>query len=456
MAKITFCGAAGMVTGSCYLIETKNTKILVDCGMIQGSRFAESLNTDPFPFDTKEISAVIISHAHIDHTGRLPKLYKEGFRGKVYGTGPTLDFAHVLLLDSEHVIRSEAQREGTQPIYNLKDVEMLFTLIEYTSYSDMVVISEDISFRLFDAGHILGSSIIELFVKNENGETRKIVFSGDLGNSPTPLLRDTYVEKDADYLVVESTYGDRVHETQKARKDLLEDIIEETIRDNGVLMIPVFSTERTQELLFEFNELVEHGRVPVVPVFVDSPLAIKITEIFKKYPDFYNREAARLRRSGDDLFNFPGLRFTPTIDDSKSINSVKPPKIIMAGSGMSHGGRIMYHEKLYLSNPRNTLLIIGYQVRGSLGRRLLDGEKMVKIMGAEIPVRAKIKRISGYSAHADQAKLIDWVNPMRISLKKVFVTHGEEESSAAFVQILKDSFALDAYAVKLGDSFELE
>lgn len=456
MAKITFCGGAGMVTGSCYLIEAGKTKILVDCGMVQGSRFAESLNADPFPFDAKEISAVVVSHAHIDHTGRLPKLYKEGFRGKVYGTGPTLDFTHVLLLDSEHVIRSEAEREGMQPIYNLKDVEMLFTLIAYTPYGEAVAISEDISFKLHDAGHILGSSIIEIFLKNEKGEPRKIVFSGDLGNSPTPLLRDTYTEKESDYLVIESTYGDRVHETREARKDLLEDIIEETIRNGGVLMIPVFSTERTQELLFEFNELVEHGRVPTVPVFVDSPLAIKITEIFKKYPDFYNHEAARLQRSGDDLFNFPGLKFTPTIEDSKSINAVRPPKIIMAGSGMSHGGRIMYHEKLYLSDPRNTLLIIGYQVKGSLGRRLLDGEKMVKIMGVEIPVRAKVKRISGYSAHADQASLIDWVDPMRLSLRKVFVTHGEEDVSAVFAQILRDKYALETVPVKLGESFELE
>src|SRR3989344_3986983 len=265
MAKITFCGGAGMVTGSCYLIEAGKTKILVDCGMVQGSRFAESLNADPFPFVAKDISAVVVSHAHIDHTGRLPKLYKDGFRGKVYGTGPTLDFAHVMLLDSEHVIRSEAEREGMQPIYNLKDVEMLFTLVAYTPYDETVVISEDVSFRMRDAGHILGSSITEVFLKNEKGEPRKKVFSGDLGNSPTPLLRDAYVEKEADYLVVESTYGDRGHETKEERKDLLEDVIEETIRNSGVLMIPVFATERTQELLFEFNELVEHGRGPIVP-----------------------------------------------------------------------------------------------------------------------------------------------------------------------------------------------
>ncbi len=455
MIKLTFCGGAGMVTGSCYLLETDTAKILIDCGMVQGSRFAESLNAEPFLFNPKDIDAVLVSHAHIDHTGRLPKLYKEGFRGAIYGTGPTLDFAHALLLDSEHVIRSEAEREGFQPIYNLKDVEMTFTLTKYVSYGEMIAISDDVSFRMHDAGHILGSSIVEVFADNGNGEKRKIVFSGDLGNSPTPLLHDTYVERDADYLVIESTYGNVVHETQRARKDVLEDVIEETIRARGVLMIPVFSTERTQELLYEFNELVEHGRIPTVPVFVDSPLAIKITEIFKKYPEFYNREATRLRKSGDEIFNFPGLKFTPTIDDSRSINAVRPPKIVMAGSGMSHGGRIMYHEKLYLPDPNSTLLIIGYQVKGSLGRRLLDGEKTVRIFGSEVSVRAKIVKISGYSAHADQQKLLDWVDPMRLTLKKVFVTHGEEESSGMFAQILRDRFALDAIPPKVGDVFEL-
>ena len=453
--KITFCGGAGAVTGACYLVEAGDSKILVDCGMIQGSRFSESLNDNPFPFDPKAIDAVLITHAHIDHTGRLPKLARAGFKGKILATAPTIDFSRALLLDSEHVIRMEAEHEGREPLYNIKDVERVFDFTESVPYDQYTVLNDNISFFLRDAGHILGSVIIELFLKDGDKKI-KIVFSGDLGNSPSPLVRDPFIVKDADYLLIESTYGNKLHPTDGARKDLLEDVIEETIAAGGVLMIPAFATERTQELLYELNELMENGRIPKVPVFIDSPLAIKITEIYKKYPQLYDKEAKELLKLGDEIFHFPGLRFTPGVEDSRSINAVRPPKIIIAGSGMSQGGRILYHEKLYLPDEKSTLLIIGYQVKGSLGRKLLDGEPTVKIHGAEVEARAKVVQIAGYSAHADQKQLLAWVDPMRHSLKKVFVVQGEAEASRTLAQIIADQMAIPTVVPAEGEGFILE
>jgi len=452
--KITFCGGAQSVSGASYLIETAHTKLLVDCGMFQGSRFTEQYNYDQFLFNPKTIDAVLITHAHIDHTGRLPKLCRSGFKGTIYATEPTLAFAHELLLDSEHLIRMEAEREGIEPFYNLDDVEHVFTHAKPVVYAEDHKLSDEISFRFFDAGHILGSAMVEVF-GHENGKTTKIVFSGDLGNVATPLLKPTHEEKVADYVVIESAYGNRLHEDWGPRKDILENVIEDTIRKGGTLMIPAFATERTQELLYELNELVEHGRIPKVPVFIDSPLAIKITELYKKYSAFYSHEAAMLVKSGDEIFKFPGLKFTPTVEESKAINNVHPPKIILAGSGMSNGGRIIHHEQRYLPDPNSTLLIIGYQAKGSLGRQLLDGAKMVKILGADVLVRARITQISGYSAHADQKHLLEWIEPMRISLKKLFIVQGEQESAEALAQKVRDMYAIETAVPASGNSFEL-
>jgi len=484
MIKLKFCGGAGIVTGACYLLETPKTKILVDCGMFQGSRFSEILNEDKFPFDPKEIDAVLLTHAHIDHIGRLPKLLKEGFKGKIFGTPPTIDFARALLADAEHIMRIEAEKEGWQPIYSLKDVDAVFPLTEMIGYEQTIQISEDLSCRFQNAGHILGSSIIEVFVANprtqpantesgavavcrqraeqssydgkEDGSKTKVVFSGDLGNSPAPLLNKTKDIAEADYVIIESAYGDRMHGSRDETQGILEDVVEETIKAGGVLIIPSFATERTQELLYELNKLVENGKIPRVPVFIDSPLAIKITEIYKKYPEFYNQEAAQLIKSGDEIFNFPGLKFSETIEQSKQINAVHPPKIIVAGSGMSHGGRVLYHEKLYLPDPKSAILMIGYQIAGSIGRRLLDGEQIVRIHGSDVHVRARVIQVSGYSAHADQKQLIQWLEPMRLSLKKVFVVQGEENASSVFAGLVMDKLAVSAVAPKLGEEFILE
>lgn len=449
--KITFLGAAGEVTGSNYLLEGKETKILVDCGLFQSGLFCDNKNYEKFQFDPKNISALIITHAHIDHVGRVPLLVKGGFRGKIYATPATLDFSKVLLEDSVGLLEKEANRCGNDVIYNEEDVNKTFSLFENIEYDRKVKISDDFSFVLRDAGHILGSAIVEIIYNSD----KKIVFSGDLGNWPNPMLKNPFEISDVDYLVSEATYGDRLHENVENRKDILEDVIEETADRGGALLIPAFAMERTQELLFDINELVENSRIPKMPIFVDSPLAIKVTEIYKKYEKYYNSDLKKQIKSGDDIFKFPGLIFTESVEESKKINSINSPKIIIAGSGMSQGGRIMHHEKLYLSDPKNTILIIGYQVKGSLGRKLLEGVKQVKIFDELIEARAQIKVINGYSAHADQARLLDWINPTRETLKKVFLTHSENDSAKVLRRKIMDEFAVETIVPELGDSFEI-
>ncbi|MBI2098828.1 MBL fold metallo-hydrolase [Candidatus Uhrbacteria bacterium] len=449
--KLAFYGGvSGSVTGANYFSETqKVTKILVDCGMFQGSRFAEEQNHLPFAYKPEEIQAVFITHAHIDHIGRLPKLYKDGFRGKVYSTKPTRDLAELNLMDSAHLIGEEAEETGAPPLFNAADVANVMGLFEGIDYGNVLNPAPDIKVRFRDAGHILGSAIIELW-----GDGKKVVFSGDLGNPPTPLLKPTEFIDEADYVLVEAAYGNRVHEDFKERKSLLEDQIEYVGKKNGVLMIPIFALERTQELLFELNELIENKRVPPMPVFIDSPLAINATEVYKKYPGYFNKEAMYLIESGDQIFNWPGLKMTKTVEESKAINDVSPPKVIVAGSGMSNGGRIRHHERRYLQDPNSLLLIIGYQVAGSLGRRLLDGAKEIKMFGETVPVRAKIAAIGGYSAHADQPKLFDWVSHIK-NLKQVFTVQGEEAAAKALASLIQDNLAVRAEAPILGEVVEL-
>lgn len=432
------------MTGANYLLESDSgTKILVDCGLRQGGRYCEPINFKPFPYEPSSVEAVFITHAHIDHIGRLPLLYKKGFRGRVFSTPPTKDFARELLLDSEKILSFEARDCGEEPMYGVEEVEGLMSLWETAAYHEKVKIG-DFEVEFYNAGHILGSSSI-LITEVKSG--KKIVFSGDLGNPNAPLIQPADKISQVDYALVESTYGGRVHEDTRMRKDILENVIRETVKAGGVLMIPAFALERTQELLFELNELVENGRIPRVPVFIDSPLAIKLTAVYKKYsnaPTYFSDEAIRTLRGGDAIFDFPGLHLTLTTEQSKEINNVPPPKIIIAGAGMSHGGRIVHHEKRYLSDPKNTLLFVGYQAGDSLGRRILDGAKTVKILGEDVSVRARIKAIGGYSAHADQPALIRWLRPMSPSLKEVFLVQGEEDQMEPFKQRIKKDLSIEA------------
>ncbi len=465
--KLTFYGGAETVTGSNYLLEigypstTANagqansgqaTKILIDCGLSQGESFSEKSNWGKFPYDPASIDAVLITHAHIDHTGRLPKLFKDGFKGKIYSTAPTKDFAEQLLLDSEHLLFKEAEEKNLPPLYNINDINETMKLWQKISYHEKIKI-KDAEVEFFDAGHILGSAFIAV-----KAEGKTIVFSGDLGNMPAPLVKDTENINQADYALIESAYGARIHESPEKRKDLLEDTIEETIKSNGVLLIPTFAMERTQELLYELNALVENKKIPAIPVFVDSPLAIKLTAIYKKYsmdPMYVDNEAIKLLRGGDAIFDFPRLRLTLTTEQSKEINNVPPPKIIIAGSGMSHGGRILHHELRYLPDQNSTILFVGYQTKGSLGRRILEGARSVNIFRETVPVKLKIRSISGYSAHADQPLLLNWLKPMKDSLKKLFIVQGEKEEAEGLSQKIKDELAIRTEIPKQGEMVKL-
>ena len=454
--KLHFFGATRMVTGSNYLLETRDTKILIDCGLFQGIRHVEDKNYENFPFNPKEIDILLITHAHLDHTGRIPKLYKDGFRGKILATQATKEFTYQMLLDSQGILKKEAKRLNRKPLYEKIDVKKSLELMEGIDYEKKIDISKDISCRFRDAGHILGSAIIEIWIKeNSFGQEKKIVFSGDLGNPPVPLLRPTEFINQTDYLIIESTYGNRIHEAEEQRKGLLENAIEDTFAKKGTLMIPAFALERTQELLYELNELVENHRVPRAPVFIDSPLAIRALEIYKKHPEYYNKKATYLINSGDDLFKFPGLVFTKTVEESKKINNVNPPKVIIAGSGMSTGGRILHHEIRYLPDPNSMILFIGFQVAGSLGRKILDGARDVKIFNEMIPVRAEKRSIAGYSAHADQEMLRAWIDKIKRPIKHIFVVHGEEEPALSLVQLIEDHLGIEASAPSLNEVVEL-
>lgn len=445
--KLTFYGGVGQVTGANYLIEGKSAKVLIDCGLKQGSSISEKQNWDPFPYNPGNIAAVFITHSHIDHIGLLPKLYKDGFRGKVFSTPACRDFSELLLYDSQHVLSLDADEKRKPMLYEKSHIVGLMKLWEGVDYYKPVKI-DSLEAVFYNAGHILGSSFILIREDSRlRGNDTKVVFSGDLGNNPAPLIGDKDKMPEADYCLIESTYGDRVHEGVNERKEVIEDLIEDTVKSKGTLMIPAFAMERTQELLYEINDLSVHGRIPTVPVFIDSPLAIRLTDVYQKY--------IQDLKSKEFLFDFSGLKKTLTTEESKAINSVNPPKIIIAGSGMMHAGRILHHLKLYLPDPNSNLLIVGYQAEGSLGRRIFDGAKKVKIHGEIVPVNARIIAIGGYSAHADQPQLISWLKSQRQALKKVFVVQGEEGPASILAQKIKDELAVDAEIPKFGKTYQL-
>ena len=451
--RLTFHGCARSVTGANYLLQTSTTKILIDCGLTQGSSYSENSNFGPFPYNPKTIDAVLITHAHIDHTGRLPHLYKQGFRGIIYSTAPTRDFAKQLLRDSVNILQREAKEKGLPAMYTAQDLHGLLKLWKKVPYHKKLKI-KDIDGEFFDAGHILGSSFIAV---TANG--KRTIFSGDLGNSPNPLLKDIEPIGSADYVLIESAYGGRVHEDMTKRKKLLEETIENTIKAKGVLMIPAFAMERTQQLLFELNELVENNRIPRVPIFLDSPLAIKLTTIYKKYsqdPEYFDLQAIHHIQSGDEIFDFPGLQFTRTKRASIKINDIAAPKIIIAGSGMSNGGRILHHERRYLSDPKSTILFIGYQAENTLGRRILERDKSITIFGQKVSVRCNIRAIGGYSAHADQPKLLEWLRTASHKPNKVFVVQGEEDQATALAKKIKSDLSIEAVVPSLGDEVTLD
>lgn len=452
--KLSFFGGAQEVTGACHLLDTGAARILIDCGLFQCPKFCERRNHDPFPFDPKTIDALFVTHGHIDHVGRIPKLVRDGFRGRIYSTHPTKEFAEIMLRDSLGVMEKEAEGRREKLVYDTEDIDKTVTLWEGLEYGAPFQV-KNARVTLQNAGHILGSSLVRIEVAASLGPAI-FVFTGDLGNSPMPLLMPSDTVTDAHYLIIESAYGDRLHEDMTTRKLKLERVIEDTARAGGTLMIPAFSLERTQELLYELNELVENDRIPRLPVFIDSPLAISATNVYRKYQSYFSPEARRLIRSGDDLFQFPGLEFTRSTDESKHINDIPPPKIILAGAGMMQGGRILHHARRYLPDSKSSILFVGYQVAGSLGRKISDGAMEVTLFGERVPVRAKVYDIGSYSAHADSGMLFDFVEHSRGTLQKVFVVQGEPKAALYLVQRIRDNLGIDAVAPRFCEGFELE
>lgn len=448
--KIQFCGGAGSVTGANFLLEVDGKRILIDCGLNQGTKMADDINWQPFPYDAGTIDLLFVTHAHVDHLGRIPKLIHEGFRGKIYSTVPTQMLAPHMLSDTAYIL-SHNREYDLAPIYSEQNLNLTRMMWQGFKYYEKVQITDDLSFTLYNAGHILGSAMI-LFEYNG----KKILFTGDLGNSPSPILPDTDHVDGVDYLIMESVYGDRNHESRNERKKMLESVIEDNYKRGGTLIIPTFSLERSQELLFELNDLVENHRIPVMPIFFDSPLAIRLTEVFKQCKDYFNEAAQKAMIHDKYIFDFPGLHNTLKTEESKMILKVPAPKVIIAGSGMSSGGRVLHHEKEYLPDPKNTILLTGYQSTGTLGRLIQEGVKKIRINREDVRVRAHVANILGYSGHKDSDALINFVESMQDGLKQVFVVMGEPKSSMFLAQKLKDSLGIDAITPETEDIVTLE
>jgi metallo-beta-lactamase family protein len=449
-ATLSFYGGAQEVTGACYLLEAADKKILVDCGLFQGSRFSDEKNQEPFPFDPKAIDALVVTHGHIDHIGRIPKLYREGFRGKIYATSATCDLMEVMLEDAFYLMSKECRDNQETCLYFEEDFREVKTLFHPIEYHKKIIVAPDISFELLNAGHILGSSFVRFVAGG-----KIILFTGDVGARESVLLPPHDEVRDANVLVIESAYGNRLHQHRSDKTLLLERAIEDIARKKGTLLIPVFATERTQDILFEINEMLEFKRIPPMSVFLDSPLAIRVTEVFKHYPDLYTDAIQKMMREHKHLFDFKHLVFAETKEDSKKINEVSPPKVILAGSGMMTGGRILHHATRYLQDKNSILLIVGWQAAGSLGRRLLDHAAEVKIRGEMIPVRAETRVIDGYSAHADQDELLEFVARTRDTLKNVFVVQGDQDAAMHLTQTIRDKHGVEARAPRFGEKFEI-
>jgi len=467
--QIRFLGASKVVTGSNFLIETDKYKILLDCGMFQGSEELEKLNFEKFSYNPADIDYLILSHAHIDHSGRIPKLVKEGFKGKIICTSATFDLCKIMLIDSANIQQSDVEwenrkrqragKEPIEPLYTVDDAELSLKYFETYLYDQKITLNEDIIVRFKDAGHILGSSIIELWVK-EKKEFTKIVFSGDLGMPGRPIIKKPEYIDEADYLIIESTYGNRIHEDIKASAKKLVDIINTTALRGGSVIIPSFAVGRTQEIIYELNKYYEYDKSVEeymrIPVYVDSPMAVRATEAFQANPNCFNEETKKMILNGDNPFEFQNLFYVKSQQESMKLNKYNFPRVVISSSGMCTAGRIRHHLKHNLWKGSNSIVFVGYQAEGTLGRRLLDGDKNVKILGEDIKVEAEIYDLEGFSGHADQNVLMDWLNKFEQKPKKIFVVHGEKDSSEEFAELIETKLGVETIVPNLGDGFNIE
>jgi metallo-beta-lactamase family protein len=467
--NVTFLGAAQTVTGSCFLIETEKTTFLIDCGLHQGQPQEERLNHLPFPFAIDQVDFLLLSHAHIDHSGRLPKLYKDGYRQPIYATKATVELCGIMLPDSGHIQESEfkwksrknsrAGRVIEAPLYTLQDAADSLVLFKPVRYDEEIRPAEDVRVRFRDAGHILGSSILEIWVAENGGET-KLVFSGDLGNKGVPIMRDPTIIDGADYLILESTYGDRLHEEKEGRVDRFIEIIDETLANNGNVIIPSFAVGRTQELIYALNKEYEKYQrecqeLQETPVYIDSPLAISATQVFRNNTENFDDEARAYIENGDNPLDFGNLHFVHTADESKQLNEDPDSKIIIAASGMCDAGRIRHHLKHNLWRRDASVIFVGYQAVGTLGRALVDGAKTVRIFGEEIAVRARIEMIDSFSGHADRDGLLEWVSAMQQKPQRIILVHGEPSVMASFEKSIRRFLKIPAVAAQYNQTIDL-
>lgn len=462
IGTIRFLGAAREVTGSCYLLTLPNGKILVDCGLVQGASDSHDRNHEPFAFDPKEIDLLFLTHAHIDHSGMIPRLVKECFRGRIIATTATADLIGPMLLDSAKIQENDAERmsrrslrkggEPVEPLYTTEDVEKVLPLIDRAKYGQVLDTGTGIRYRFLDAGHILGSGSLALWLAAPDKD-KKIIFSGDIGKKGNPIINDPALDTEADYVVMESTYGDRLHKNDADTARELAEAITTTFAKGGNVLIPAFAIGRTQDVLYLLNRLVREGALPKITVFIDSPLAEKATRIYLGHPELYDEEAKRLITRGT-IGDAVKIRFTQSAEESMAINKIKSRAIIVAGSGMCEGGRIRHHLKHNLWRPECSIVFVGFQAQGTLGRRIVDHAQWVTIWGEEIAVRARVWTIGGFSAHGDQKELLAWISAFRSS-PTVFVTHGEEAAALTFADLVRERYGFTTHVPELGQQFEL-
>jgi len=448
--KIGFYGGVETVTGSNFVLEEDNEKIVVDCGLIQKERTCDLENFAPFPYDPKEISAIFITHAHLDHIGRLPKIIKNGFKGYIYSTLPTKELAYEILKDAIKVIEENCREYNKEVFYEERDIEITMKRWETVNYYEPIE-TKNFKITFYNAGHILGSSFLLI---NEKSSNKKIVFSGDLGNKFKSLDKKLDELPAVDYLVLESTYGDRDHENLEKRREILERIVERTIKEKRVLIIPTFALERSQEIIYDLQELIENKKIPEIKIFLDSPLALRISKIYEKYPEYLNEEAKReILTKG--IFKRPYLEIIESKEDEKKIFDYPNPKIILAGSGMVTGGRIIDILKRYIENEKTTILFIGYQAENSTGRKILEGEREIVLEDKVYKVKAEILSLLSYSAHLDKSGIIDWLNPQRLNLKTIFLTHGDKQAKESLKIEIMDKLAVNTIIPKGGEVYEI-
>lgn len=464
MFRVTCLGAVESVTGSCFLLEGGKKKFLVDCGLFQGGKTTEEKNWKDWDFDPAGIDALFLTHAHIDHSGRIPKLVRDGFRGEIITSQPTVELCRIMLLDSAHVQEMEAQwqskrrarrgKRGVEPLYTMADAEESLKYFRPVERDQMIRMDSTVGARLRTAGHILGASIVEFFLRDGDGEI-KVVFSGDLGRKNQLIVKDPFEIADADYLFIESTYGNRLHRNlEDSKKEFLE-AIRYAVSNGEKVIIPVFAVERTQEILYVLGEFFRRGEIPEIPVYLDSPLAIKATEIFRNNKRHYDKAATAIVEEGFDPFSMPTLHPTPTTAESMAINEQKGSAIILSANGMCTAGRIKHHLKHNLWRPGASVVIVGFQAQGTTGRKIVEGEKKVNIFGESISVRAKVFTIGGFSAHADREELLQWLGTFSPSMPRVFVVHGEPTASEAFAQAAKERFSMDVHIPVFRETLEL-